>query len=122
MLSPGSSPGLRSLGTASLPLCDANHEFVSAKHINGYQRRNGTVVAPCKSPGKVPLEPGYPRFALMGPTDRDIRRMFATHQGNMGNVVAVGNIVMDIDLRSCGLESIAALTERYSAFPLTPTV
>ena len=52
----------------------------------------------------------------------DIVRMFGSHQGNIGGVVPDGRIVIDIDPRSGGLESVVALTEQYGPFPDTPTV
>lgn len=110
------------LGQRPIPLCDAQHRFVSPQHINGHQRRDGTQVAPCNSPGKAPLESGYPRFAATVPTDAEITRMFARHQGNIGGVVPEGYVVLDVDPRSGGLGSLVALTGRYGPFPETPTV
>ena len=62
-----------SLGEWPIPLCDANHDFVTPQHRDGYQR------APCQSPGKAPLEWGYPRFATRAPTAMDIVRIFGSH-------------------------------------------
>ena len=111
-----------SLGERPIPLCDAEHALVTAWHRDGYHRKDGTVGAPCKSPGKAPLERNYPRFAATAPSAMDIVRMFGSHQGNIGGVVPSGRIVIDIDSRSGGLESIVALTGWYGHFPETPTV
>ena len=111
-----------SLGERPIPLCDAAHFHVSAQHRDGYQRKDGTVVSPCKSPGKAPLERDYPRFANTAPSAMDIVRMFGSHQGNIGAVLPEGRIVIDIDPRSGGMESMVALTEQYGPFPETPTV
>ena len=72
-----------SLGERPIPVCDAKHAFVSARHIDGYQRKNGSTVSGCKSPGKAPLERDYPRFAATAPSAMDIVRMFGAHQGNI---------------------------------------
>jgi hypothetical protein len=48
--------------------------------------------------------------------------MFASHRGNIGGVVPEGRVVIDIDPRNGGLESVVALTGRYGPFPETPTV
>ncbi|MDA1129511.1 MAG: bifunctional DNA primase/polymerase [Chloroflexi bacterium] len=111
-----------SLGERPIPLCDAKHDLVAAWHKNGYQRKDGTVVAPCKSLGKAPLERDYPRFAETAPSAMEIVRMFGSHEGNIGGVVPEGRVVIDIDLRSGGLDSVTALTGRYGPFPETPTV
>ncbi|MFQ6027287.1 MAG: bifunctional DNA primase/polymerase [Dehalococcoidia bacterium] len=110
------------LSERPIALCDPHHKFVSVHHRNGYQRKDGTIVAPCKNPGKAPLERDYPRFANTVPTTMDIVRMFGSHQGNIGGVVPKGRVVMDIDPRSGGLESLAALTGQYGPLPETPTV
>jgi hypothetical protein len=47
--------------------------------------------------------------------------MFRSQQGNIGGVVPEGRIVIDIDPRSGGLESIDALTGSHGPFPVTPT-
>jgi hypothetical protein len=111
-----------SMGERPIPLCDAEHTFVPAWHRNKYQRKDGSVAAPCKSPGKAPLERDYPRFAETAPSAMDIVRMFGSHEGNIGGVVPTGRIVIDIDPRNGGLESVVALTGRYGPFPETPTV
>ena len=110
------------LGERPIPLCDANHAFVMAWHKDGYKRKDGTVVAPCKSPGKAPLVSGYPRLAATAPSAMEIVRMFASHRGNSGGVVPEGRVVIDIDPRNGGLESVTALTGRYGPFPETPTL
>ena len=56
------------LGQRPIPLCDAQHRFVSVHHAEQ-----------CRTPGKAPLENGYPRFAATIPTDAEITRMFARH-------------------------------------------
>ena len=109
-------------GERPIPLCNGNHAFVSAGHRDGYRRKDGSVVAPCKSPGKAPLERDYPRFAVTAPSAMDVVRMFGPHQGNIGAVVPAGRVVIDIDPRSGGLESLSALTGRYGPFGETPTV
>ena len=47
--------------------------------------------------------------------------MFGSHQGNIGGVVSAGRIVIDIDPRNGGVESMSALNGRYGPFPETPT-
>ena len=111
-----------SLGERPIPLCDATHIGVTAQHRDGYQGKAGNGAAPCKSPGKAPLERNYPRFATTAPSTMDIVRMFGSHRGNIGGVVPSGRIVIDIDPRSGGMESTIALTERCGPFPETPTV
>ena len=111
-----------SLGERPIPVCDANHVVAQRWHRDGYTRKDGAIATPCKSPGKAPLERDYPRFALTAPSAMEIVRMFGSHQGNVGGVVPSGRIVIDIDQRSGGLESVAALTGRYGPFPETPTV
>lgn len=105
-----------------IPLCDANHAFVSAGHINGYLRQDGTIVSHCKNPGKAPLVRDYSRFVGAAPAPMDIVRMFGSHRGNVGGVVLEGRIIIDIDPRNGGLDSVIALTGRYGPFPATPTV
>ena len=61
-----------SLGERPIPICDAKHAFVNSGHIYGYKRHDGTVAAPCTSPGKAPLERDYPRFAETAPSALDI--------------------------------------------------
>jgi hypothetical protein len=110
------------LGEAPILLCHRNHEFASGQHLNGFRRNDGSVVSPCKSPGKAPLERNYPRFGQERPTNADMVRMFSRHQGNIGGVVSQGRIVIDIDPRSGGLESIDAYVQKYGPLPGTPTV
>ena len=110
------------LGERPIPLCDANHAFATLHHRNGNQRHDGTIVDPCQSPGKAPLEPDYPRFAVTAPSAMETVRMFGSHHGNIGGVVPTGRIVIDIDPRKGGLESVVALTGRHGPFPETPTV
>jgi len=50
----------------------------------------------------------------------DIVRIFGSHQGNIGSVGPEGRVVIDIDRRSGGLESLVAMTGRYGPFPETP--
>ena len=109
------------LGERPIPLCDSHHELASAQHRIGYQRRDGTLVSPCNSPGKAPLERNYPRFARERPIEADVLRMFHSHQGNIGGVVPEGRIVIDIDPRSGGLESVASFTGSHGTFRATPT-
>ena len=111
-----------SLGERPIPLCDPTHAFVTPQHQEGYQRKDGIIVGPCRSPGKAPLERDYPRFAATAPSAMDVVRMFGSHQGNIGGVVPERRIVIDIDPRSGGLESVATLTGKYGPFPETPTV
>ena len=111
-----------SLGERPIPLCDAEHVAVQPWHKDGYQRKDGTVVDSCESPGKAPLVRGYPRFAETAPSAMEIVRMFACHRGNIGGVVPEGRVVIDIDPRNGGLESVVALTGRHGPFPETPTV
>ena len=59
---------------------------------------------------------------MTAPSAMDIVRMFGSLQGNIGGVVPSERIVIDIDPRSGGLESLAALTGRHGPFPETPTV
>jgi hypothetical protein len=47
------------LGERPIPLCDPEHAFVSANHVNGYRRKDGTIVATCASQGNAPLEWDY---------------------------------------------------------------
>ena len=48
------------MGERPIPLCDAKHMVVQPWHRDGYSRKDGTVVAPCKSPGKAPFGAGIP--------------------------------------------------------------
>ena len=68
-----------SLGERPIPLCDASHACVTPRHRDGYLRKDGTVAAPCGSPGKAPLEQGPPASAqLLSPTcwrHRALRRL-----------------------------------------------
>jgi len=48
--------------------------------------------------------------------------MFGSHLGNIGGVVPEGRIVIDVDSRSGGLESLEAYTRGRGTLPLTPTV
>lgn len=48
--------------------------------------------------------------------------MFESHRGNVGGVVPAGRVVIDIDPRSGGINSVIDLTGRYGPFPATPTV
>lgn len=114
--------GYFSLGERPIPICDAKHAYVTARHKDGRSRKGGATAPPCKSPGKAPLERDYPRFARAAPSAMDIVRMFASHRGNIGGVVPEGRVVIDIDPRNGGLESVVALTGRYGPFPETPAV
>ena len=78
------------LGERPIPLCDANHAFVSAWHRDGYRHKDGTLVASCLSPGMAPMERDYSRFATTPPSAMDIVRMFGSHRGNIGGVVPSG--------------------------------
>ena len=100
--------GCINLGKRPIALCDRNHDFVSAWHRDGYQRKYGTVAAPCKSPGKAPLERDFPRFAVTALCAMDVVRLFGLHEGNIGGVVSEGRVVIDIDPRSGRLESLVA--------------
>ena len=111
-----------SFGLRPVPVCDPEHKHVSAGHRQGFQRPDGSVSQPCASPGKAPLEKGYPRFADQVPTNADLHRMFGKHKGNIGGVVPNGLIVLDVDLRSGGLDSIEAFVRFYGTLPFTPTV
>lgn len=68
------------------------------------------------------MERDYPRFAIGAPSAMDVVRMFGSHRGNIGGVVPEGRVVIDIDPRSGGLESLVALTGSYGSFPETPTI
>ena len=52
----------------------------------------------------------------------EIVRTFGSHHGNIGGVVPSGRIVIDIDPRNGGLESVATLTGMHGPFHETPTV
>ena len=113
--------GYVQLGLRPIPLCDPLHAHAPDWHTKGYQRRDGSFVQPCKSPGKAPLEKGYGRFSTAVPSPTELTRMFGSHRGNIGGVVPEGRIVIDIDLRSGGLDSFEAYTSEHGAIPFTPT-
>jgi hypothetical protein len=109
------------LGERPIPLCDPRHAFTSKNHRQGYVRPDGASVPPCKHPGKAPLERDYPRFASAIPSEADLIRMFNSHKGNIGGVVPEGRIVIDVDGRSGGLESMDAYVKRFGQLPWTPS-
>ncbi len=110
------------LGERPIPLCDPQHQFVSLQHVEGSRKLWGKALSPCSHPGKAPLERAYPRFASETPTQADLLRMFKTHRGNIGGVVPAGRVVLDVDRRSGGLESLERFVRTLGPLPLTPTV
>lgn len=76
----------------------------------------------CRSPGKHPLTANGVKDASVDPTV--IRRWMDETSGlaNIGIATGDGLIVVDIDAKSGGLESLAALPQRHGELPPTKTV
>ena len=110
------------LGERPIPVCDLDHRFVSDNHRRGYTRPDGSKADACCHPGKAPLERDYGRFSNTVPTKGDLLRMFGKHRGNIGAVVPEGRIVIDIDPRNGGADSIVAYVREHGPLPVTPTV